>query len=82
MEKGLGPTSSCWSVQIIAKYECMQHGCEDYYRNVWWRFSNQLSGQCVFGLVIHGRACIFLLIVWALSFRSGRLSVSIVAKER
>lgn len=30
----------------------------------------------------YGRACIFLLIVWAFSLRSGRLSVSIVAKER
>lgn len=67
--------------------ECTDNGkiciyvtcCEDYYRNV---FSDQPSGQCVFGQVIHGRACIFLLIVWALSFRSGRLSVSIVAKER
>lgn len=44
--------------------------------------SQIISQDSVFGLVIHGRACIFLLIVWALSFRSGRLSVSIVAKER
>ncbi len=44
---------------------------------------SQINPQdSVFWQVIHGRACIFLLIVWALSFRSGRLSVSIVAKER
>lgn len=62
----------------MAKYVYMQLAV-----NIITETYSQINPQdSVFGQVIHGRACIFLLIVWALSFRSGRLSVSIVAKER